>query len=77
LIFSDASSPGDECRELMRKDITDLKRCCNDEVREKEAVEKASEELRSKVRKCEGDKVDIGRNLSDAKQRILGKFLSN
>ena len=65
---------GDEHAELMGKEITDLKRNLNDETREKEAIQKAAEELRGKVKKGEGERVELGRALQDARQRIASKY---
>ena len=56
----------------MRKDITDLKRAVNEEIREKDALSHTADELRAKVKGCEQEKTDLGRALQDAKQRIGG-----
>jgi hypothetical protein len=64
---------GEEQRDLQRKEIVDLKRAINEEIREKEAIGRTADELRSKVKICEQDKTDLGRALQDAKQRIGGE----
>lgn len=60
----------------MRKDITDLKRSINEEVREKEAIGRTADELRNKVKKAESEKTDLSRALQDSRQRIDGEFLN-
>ena len=64
----------DELREQLRKEITELKRANNEEVMEKETVQKTACELRSNIKKGEGEKIELNRNLSDAKQRIGGGY---
>lgn len=58
----------------MRKDITDLKRAVNEEIREKEAVARTADDLRTKVKKSELEKTDLGRALQDSKQRVDGEW---
>ena len=60
-------------RDLMRKDITDLKRSINEEIREKDAIGHTADDLRNKVKACEQEKTDLGRALQDARQRIGGR----
>jgi rootletin len=64
--------------ELHRKEINELKRYLNDEVREKELVINSNEDLRNKLKACENDKTDLNRLVDECKQRILGflTFLS-
>jgi len=57
----------------MSKDIFDLKRNLNDEIREKEAVQRAATELRNMVKATEAEKVDLSRNVQDLKQRVGSK----
>ena len=64
---------GDENRELMRKEITELKRAINEEVLEKEAVQKTAAELRGIIKRSEGEKIELSRHVADAKQRIGGE----
>lgn len=64
---------GDELKELMSKEIFDLKRNLNDETREKEAVQRTAAELRNKVKSTEAEKVDLSRNVNDLKQRVGSK----
>jgi len=56
----------------MRNEITDLKRTIGQEIFEKEAVQKTSNELRNMVKKAEGDKVDLSRVIQEGKQKIAG-----
>jgi rootletin len=58
--------------ELHRKEINELKRYLNDEVREKELVINSNEDLRNKLKACENDKTDLNRLVDECKQRILG-----
>ena len=60
----------------MRKEIQELKRQWNDEIVEKEAVNKANEELRDKVKRVEGEKSLLSRNVEERHQRISGEFQS-
>ena len=63
---------GEELRELMRKEIIDLKRGVNEEVHEKEAVQKTANDLRNMVKRAEGEKTELSRLLQDARQKIAG-----
>ena len=69
LLFS-----ADELRDLLRKEITDLKRNLNEEIREKEAVQKTAADLRNHVKKLEGEKTELSRQLQEAKNRIGGEM---
>ena len=66
---------GDEHKELMRKDIIDLKRAMNDEIHEKEATQKSANDLRNMVKKAEAEKIELNRSLQDAGQKIAGQSL--
>ena len=55
--------------------MLDVKRTLNDEIREKEAVQKTAEDLRTTVKKNEGDKIELNRNLTDTRQRAAGMML--
>ena len=57
----------------MRKEIQELKRQWNDEILEKDAVNKTNEELRDKVKKVEGEKIVLNRSVEERSQRIGGK----
>ena len=57
----------------MRKEIQELKRQWNDEILEKDAVNKTNEELREKVKKVEGEKIVLNRAVEERSQRIGGK----
>lgn len=56
----------------MRNEITDLRRAIGQEVFEKEAVQKTSNELRNMVKKAESDKVELNRIIQENKQKISG-----
>ena len=56
--------------ELQHKQVFDLKRNINDEIREKEAVAKTAQELRNKVKATEAEKVDLSRNIQELRQRV-------
>jgi len=58
----------------MAKDIFDLKRNMNDEIRAKEAVSKSNDELRQKIKLSEAEKVDLARNVQDLKQRVGSEY---
>lgn len=60
----------DECLELQRKEINDLKRYLNDEIREKELVMCSNEELRVKLKAAENEKIDLKRIIEETKQRL-------
>ncbi len=59
--------------ELKRKEINELKRNLNDEIREKELVATSNDELRGKLKLAENEKTDLNRLLDEARQKILGK----
>ena len=65
--------PGEEIQEQNRREISELKRSINEEIREKETVSKTAEELRVNVKKIEGEKTEVSRNVQDSKQKIAGK----
>ena len=65
---------GEEMLELMRKDMIELKRNLNDEVREKELFSKINEELRGTIKKNEGEKTELNRDLCDHRQRCSSKY---
>lgn len=60
--------------ELMRKDMVELKRNLNDEVREKELFSKINDELRGTIKKNEGEKTELNRDLCDHRQRCSSKY---
>jgi len=64
---------GEEQRELLRKEIADLKRALYEETYEKEAVQKTANDLRNMVKKSEAEKADLSRLIAEAKQRIAGR----
>lgn len=51
--------------EFMRKDMVELKRNLNDEVREKELFFKINDELRGIIKKNEGEKIEFNRDFCD------------
>ncbi len=57
----------------MRKDNADLKRAINEEIHEKEAVQKTAHDLRNIVKKVEGDKMELNRGVQEGRQRIGGQ----
>jgi rootletin len=61
--------------ELKRKDINELKRSMNDELREKESVATSNDELRAKLKISENEKTDVSRLLEEAKQKISGNLV--
>ena len=63
----------EENTELQHKQIYDLKRNINDELREKEMVAKTANELRCKVKATEAEKVDLSRNIQELRQRVSSK----
>lgn len=63
----------EEMLELMRKDMVELKRNLNDEVREKELFSKINDELRGTIKKNEGEKTELNRDLCDHRQKCSSK----
>ena len=57
----------------MLKEATDLKRAINEEIHEKESVQKTAHDLRNQVKKAEGEKIEQNRVIQDSKQRIGGE----
>ena len=71
--FNESSTNlGDEHIELQRKEIIEVKRLLNEEIREKEAVQKTANELRNMVKKAEGEKTELARLLQDSRQKAAG-----
>ena len=66
---------GEEHQELQRKEIIEVKRLLNEEIREKEAVQKTANDLRNMVKKAEGEKTELSRLLQDARLKIGGTYL--
>lgn len=58
----------------MRKDMIELKRNLNDEVREKELFSKTNEDLRGTVKKNEVEKTELSRDLCDHRQKCSSKY---
>ena len=58
---------------LQRKEIQDLKRYVQDEQREKDLSLRSSDDLRTKLKSVENEKIDLRQVLEEAKQRILGR----
>ena len=56
----------------MRKEINELKRANNEEILEKEAVQKTAADLRNNIKRSEGEKIELNRALQDSKQRGAG-----
>lgn len=59
---------------LQRKEVQDLKRYVQDEQRDKELSLHSNEDLRTKLKGAENEKIDLRQVLEEAKQRILGKY---
>jgi uncharacterized coiled-coil protein SlyX len=58
---------------LQRKEIQDLKRNLQDEQRDKELSFHSSDDLRTKLKSVESEKIDLKQLLDEARQRIIGK----
>lgn len=56
-----------------RKEIQDLKRYLQDEQRDKDLSFRSSDDLRTKLKSVENEKIDLKQFLEEAKQRIVGK----
>ena len=66
---------GEEKNELLRKDVLDLKRGLNEEIQEKELIQKTAGELRQIIKKEEADKVDLQRIIQEAKHKHGSEYL--
>ncbi len=58
-----------------RKEIQDVKRYLQDEQRDKELSLRSSDDLRTKLKSVENEKIDLKQLLEEAKQRIIGKYI--
>ena len=58
---------------LQRKEIQELKRNCQDEERDKELSLRSGDDLRTKLKSVENEKIDLKQLLDEARQRIIGK----
>ena len=56
-----------------RKEIQDTKRYLQDEQRDKELSLRSGDDLRTKLKAVENEKIDLKQLLEEAKQRIIGK----
>ncbi len=56
-----------------RKEIQDVKRYLQDEQRDKELSLRSGDDLRTKLKSVENEKIDLKQLLEEAKQRIIGK----
>lgn len=63
----------EETLNIQRKEIQDVKRHFQDEQRDKELSLRSSEDLRTKLKSVENEKIDLKQLLEEAKQRIIGK----
>jgi len=61
---------GEDEREALRKEIGDLRRNLGEEAYEKDAIQKAANDLRNTVKKLEAEKVENGRVIHELQQRI-------
>ena len=59
---------------IQRKEILDLKRYLQDEQRDKELALRSNDDLRTKLKSVENEKIDLRQILEEAKQKILGKI---
>ncbi len=60
---------------LQRKEIQDTKRYLQDEQRDKELSLRSADDLRTKLKSVESEKIDLKQLLDEAKQRIIGKYI--
>ncbi|CAF4860155.1 unnamed protein product, partial [Rotaria sp. Silwood1] len=58
---------------IQRKEIQDLKRYLQDEQRDKDLSLRSSDDLRTKLKTIENEKIDLKQYLEEATQRIVGK----
>jgi rootletin len=65
----------EETLTLQKKETQDLKRYLQDEQRDKDLSLRSSEDLRTKLKSVENEKIDLKQILEEAKQRIIGKYL--
>ena len=63
---------GDEQKELMKSEMSDLQRLIRQEQFEKEAAQKTADDLRTMVKKAEADKVELSRVLQDERHKNAG-----
>jgi rootletin len=61
--------------EMLRKELTDIRRQLADSNYEKEKYSSSNKELRDYVKRIEGEKREQGRALEEAFQKISSKFL--
>lgn len=59
---------------IQRKEILDLKRLFQDEQRDKELALRSNDDLRTKLKSVENEKIDLRQILDEAKQKILGEI---
>jgi rootletin len=59
---------------LQRKEIQDTKRYLQDEQRDKELSIRSGDDLRTKLKNVENEKIDFKQALEEAKQRIIGNI---
>ncbi len=58
----------------MRNEMAVLKRAVGQETYEKEAIQASANELRSLLKKSDGEKVEMNHILQETRQRITGKL---
>jgi molecular chaperone GrpE (heat shock protein) len=69
------SSAADNSSEMLRKELTDIRRQLTDSNYEKEKYNSSNKELRDYVKRIEGEKREQGRALEEAFQKISSKLL--
>ena len=63
----------EETLNIQRKEIQEVKRHFQDEQRDKELSLRSGDDLRTKLKSVENEKIDLKQLLDEAKQRIIGK----
>ena len=59
---------------VQRKEVQDLKRYLQDEQRDKDLSLHSNEDLRTKLKSIENEKIDLKQLLEENKQRVAGKY---
>lgn len=67
------SATAENSSEMLRKELTDVRKQLTDSNYEKEKYNSSNKELRDYVKRIEGDKREQGRGLEEAYQKISSK----
>jgi rootletin len=67
------SATAENNSEMLRKELTDVRKQLTDSNYEKEKYNSSNKELREYVKRIEGDKREQGRGLEEAYQKISSK----